>query len=96
MSKVKKKGKTGAGAGAEMEMNFSRAVTVVKSQCPKEWGRRHAQALDGTRKSYGLPGVYVQLLMLLDAVEDWVDDYGAVAFLRQWTEKHREEAEHVA
>ncbi len=78
-----------------MEMNFSRAVAIIKSTCPHRWGRMHAQALATMRECSGIRGVYTHLLFLLDAVEDWDDGYGAVAFLRDWAERHREEAEHV-
>ncbi len=79
-----------------MEMNFSRAVAIIKAQCPDRWARAHAQSLTVTRERYGIRGVYTQLIMLLDSLNGWRDPYGAVVFLQKWVERHREEAEHGA
>lgn len=76
-----------------LKMNFSRAISIIKSKCSIEWARAHAKSIPITRKKYGLRGVYAQVLIILREVEDWDDDYGAVAFLRQWADNHREEAE---
>ena len=77
-----------------MKMNFSRAVTIIKSSCPSKWARAHAKALATTRERHGIRGVYVQMVMLVDALGEWRDQYGACDFLKGWVEKHREDAEH--
>ena len=79
-----------------MKMNFSRAVSIIKSRCPNRWARAHAKAMPVTRERYGIAGAYVQVLAMLRDVGDWKDEHGAVGFMRTWAGKHREEAEHVS
>ena len=80
----------------KMKMNFSRAIAIIKSKCPAKWARAHATSIPITRKAHGLRGVYVQVLYILEHTRDWDDEYGAVKFLRNWAQRNREEAEHVA
>lgn len=72
----------------DMRMNFSRAMAIIKSQCPDTWARAHAKTADKTRADHGLPGVVMQMELLLDHLSDWEDSYGAVKFLREWVKRH--------
>ncbi len=87
--------KTVKGSGSAMDMNYSRAVTVIKSECPRQWARMHAKAMSVTRERYGMKGVLLQTNMLVEALGDWEDPYGAAAFLRDWVAKHRKEIDDV-
>lgn len=77
-------------------MNYSRAVAIIKSECPRQWARMHAKSMATTRERYGMKGVLLQTKMLVDALGDWTDTYGAAAFLRRWVENHRKEIEDVS
>jgi len=79
-----------------MKMNFSRAVAIIKSECPRQWARMHAKSIAVTRERYGMNGVLLQTNMLAEALGDWTDIYGAAAFLREWVAKHRKEIDGVA
>ena len=78
-----------------MRMNFNRALAIIKSECPKQWARLHAKAIATTRERYGMNGVLLQTNMLVEALGDWEDSYGAAAFLRDWVAKHRKEIDDV-
>ncbi len=79
-----------------MKMNFSRAVAIIKSECPRHWARMHAKAMATTRERYGMNGVLLQTSMMVEALGDWADTYGAATFLREWVASHREEIDRVA